>query len=263
MSGTTHSIARCYNLAPVHVRDYLDRIHAEASPESTLEPTLELLSNLHERHLCAAPFENLDICFGVPIVLDPTKILDKIVVRRRGGFCYELNSAFAWLLTQLGYHVTLLSAEVALPDGRFGIPFDHMVLRVDIDEAPWLVDVGFGESFLHPIPLVDNAAGEYRLDRQGEQWFLLQGSTPKYRFTLAPRQLADFEEACHYQQNSPESTFTQRVVTTRFTPGGRVTLTRERLVVHRGAERIETKIENETEWSQALDEHFDIVLENA
>lgn len=263
MSRTTHSIARCYNRAPVNARDYLDRIHANVDLDSTLDPNLELLSVLHEHHLRAAPFENLDIASGVPIVLEPNKILEKIVVHRRGGFCYELNSAFAWLLRELGFDVTLLSARVAAADGSFGIPFDHMALRVDIDGTPWLADVGFGECFARPIPLVDNVAGDYHLERLGDCWLLLHGTTAKYRFTLTPRVLADFEEACHYQQTSPKSTFTQRVVTTRLAPEGRVTLTRERLVVHRGAEKTETKIENEAEWARALKEHFDIVMENA
>lgn len=225
-----------------------------------------MLSFLHERHLRAAPFENLDIHFGVPIVLDQAKILEKIVTRGRGGFCYELNSAFAWLLRELGYDVTLLSAAVAREDGTFGIAFDHMALRVDIDGAGWLADVGFGDSFVHPIPIVENASGTYRLDRHGEEWSLVHGETPKYRFTLTPRVLADFEDACRYQQTSPESTFTQRVVTTRLTAEGRVTLTRERLILHRPSgesERTETQIHSDDEWLRALAEHFDIVLENA
>lgn len=223
-----------------------------------------MLFTLHERHLNAAPFENLDIHFGVPIALDQTRILDKIVTRRRGGFCYELNGAFAWLLSELGYDVTMLSAEVALPSGGYGIPFDHMTLRVDLEGESWLADVGFGESFLYPLPLTDVAdvMDEYHLERTGEQWFLLHGSSPKYRFTLTPRELSDFEEACRYQQTSPESTFTQRVVTTRVIPDGRVTLTRDRLVFQQGGERTETKIDNDTEWCHALEKHFDIVLEN-
>lgn len=262
MRGTTHSIARCYNRAPVDVREYLDRIDADVELEPMFDPTLETLRMLHERHLCAAPFENLDIRLGVPIVLEPNKILDKIVARRRGGFCYELNGAFAWLLSALGYDVTMLSAEVARSDGGFGIPFDHMTLRVDIGGASWLADVGFGESFSHPIPLVENSPGDYRLMKDGDHFVLMHGSKPKYRFTLAPRRLEDFEHACRYQQTSPDSTFTQRVVTTRLTPDGRVTLSQERLVLHRGGERTETKIDNDVEWRRALETHFDIVLEN-
>jgi N-hydroxyarylamine O-acetyltransferase len=248
----------------LNVQAYLDRIHADVAFGPTFDPTLEALSILHERHLRAAPFENLDIVFGVPIVLDQAAILEKVVDCRRGGFCYELNSAFAWLLSQLGYHVTMLSAQVARADGQFGHAFDHMTLRVDIGDAAWLADVGFGECFARPIPLSDTADGDYRLTKNGDTWLLVHGTTPKYRFTLTPRTLPDFVDACNYQQTSPESTFTQRVVTTRLTPSGRVTLTRERLVVsafQAGAERIETKINNDAEWFHALKNHFDIVPE--
>ena len=74
--------------APVNVRAYLERIDADPNPE----PTLATLRTLHEQHLISVPFENLDIHFGVPIVLDQDKILAKVVTRRRGGFCYELNA---------------------------------------------------------------------------------------------------------------------------------------------------------------------------
>lgn len=250
----------CYNRAPVDVRAYLDRIRVG----DMSRPTLDALRTLHQQHLYTAPFENLDIYRGVPIVLDQDTILDKIVTRHRGGFCYELNGAFYWLLSELGYEVTMLSAEVARLDGSFGIPFDHMTLRVDIDGAPWLADVGFGDNFLHPIPLDAKADGEYRLKRDPDKddvWILVKGDEVKYRFTLAPRALADYVSACTYQQTSEESTFTQRVVTTRATPGGRLTLTRERLIEHRGADKTETLIANDTEWRSALEEHFDIVLE--
>ena len=239
------------------VRDYLSRIQVYEVPE----PTLEALRVLHRQHLYTAPFENLDIHLGVPIVLDRDQILAKVVTRRRGGFCYELNGAFAWLLTELGYDVTMLSAEVTRADGSFGIPFDHMTLRVDIDGAPWLADVGFGDSFLHPIPLDDSTEGEYRLTRADQAWALTHGETLKYRFTLEPRRLADYVAACQYQQSSEESTFTQRVVTTRATPGGRITLTLERLTRHHDGDKAVTPIHGDTEWRRALEEHFGIHLE--
>ena len=244
----------------MNVRAYLERIHAAPDPE----PTLVTLRTLHERHLVSTPFENLDIHFGIPIVLDQDEILAKIVTRRRGGFCYELNGAFAWLLTELGYDVTMLSAEVARPDGGFGIPFDHMTLEVVIDGSPWLADVGFGDGFLHPIPLVENAEGDFRLTRDGHAWILAEGSASKYRFTRTPRRLEDFAAACRYHQSSDESTFTQRVVTTRATPEGRITLTPERLIRHGGDsnQRIETPIGNDIEWRRALEEHFNLVLEH-
>ncbi|PYX42331.1 MAG: acetyltransferase, partial [Acidobacteria bacterium] len=110
-------------------------------------PTAETLRALHLAHLYAVPFENLDIALKRPITCDQQRFLHKIVELHRGGFCYELNGAFAALLRELGFPTTLLSARVAREDGSASPEFDHMTLRVDLDE-PWLADVGFGDSFL-------------------------------------------------------------------------------------------------------------------
>src|SRR5271157_4958068 len=78
---------------------------------------------------------------ATPIRLEPPLLYEKIVVRRRGGFCYELNGLFSQLLTALGFQVQMLSARVRRDDGGFGPEFDHMLLKVEL-EQPWLVDVG-------------------------------------------------------------------------------------------------------------------------
>ncbi len=249
----------CYNRAFVDPRDYLERIRADR-PRGATEASLAVL---HEQHLSSVPFENLDIHYGIPIRLDLPAILDKIVRRRRGGFCYELNGAFSWLLGELGFRVTLLSAEVCRPDGGFGIPFDHMTLRVDLDQGVFLADVGFGDSFLRPLPLEPGGGSGYHLTREGEFWFLRHGDETKYRFTLEPRRLDEFRPGCLYHQSSPESTFTNRVVTTRATPSGRVTLTRERRILRDRRGATETPIESEEAWLRALADDFDIVLDRS
>src|SRR3989304_7050309 len=95
------------------VPSYLGRLDLEGVGP----PDLECLVRLQESHLLKVPFENLDIQRGVEIALDEERILRKIVTDRRGGFCYELNAAFAWLLRQLGFPVDLLSPGVARADG--------------------------------------------------------------------------------------------------------------------------------------------------
>ncbi len=128
---------------------YLARIGYSGPPT----PTLETLQGLHEAHYRTVPFENLDIALGRPIRLEETALFEKIVVRRRGGFCYELNGLFAALLRALGFRVTLLSAGVMSSRRReFGPEFDHLSLRVALAE-PWLADVGFGEAFCRPLLL--------------------------------------------------------------------------------------------------------------
>jgi arylamine N-acetyltransferase len=99
--------------------------------------------------MLTVPFENLDIPLGHPIVLSLPSFYDKIVRRRRGGFCYELNGLFGWLLEQLGFAVLMLSALVfhGVPPGP---EFDHLVLLIEMEER-LIADVGFGDSFLEPL----------------------------------------------------------------------------------------------------------------
>src|ERR1051325_2319757 len=118
------------------IRAYLNRIDYDGP----LEPTVETLRQLHAAHLLALPFENLSIHAREPIVLNDEALFQKIVVRRRGGFCYELNGLFAALLRALGFEVAMLSAGVMGASGEFSPEFDHMALMVTLGER-WLVDV--------------------------------------------------------------------------------------------------------------------------
>jgi N-hydroxyarylamine O-acetyltransferase len=208
-------------------------------------PDFETLRRLHVAHLENVPFENLDIHWRTPIVLREELFFDKIVNRRRGGFCYELNGAFAALLETLGYRLDRISAEVNGQNG-YGLPFDHLALIVYLDER-WLADVGFGDGFLEPQPLdAIPVTPPYHL--LGD----------KYRFTLTPHSLADFVPMCHYQQSSPESFFTRRRLCTQAAPFGRVTLGEDKLVITRDGERTEHPIAGEEEWRRALETHFGI-----
>ncbi|MBL8045525.1 MAG: arylamine N-acetyltransferase, partial [Anaerolineales bacterium] len=100
---------------------YLQRIGYTGS----LTPTAETLRGLHRAHLYNVPFENLDIALGRPIILEETKLFEKIVRQHRGGFCYELNGLFAWLLRQLGFSVEMLNARVYDDAATPGPDFDH------------------------------------------------------------------------------------------------------------------------------------------
>src|SRR6516165_9087624 len=113
----------------------------------------EALRELHQAHLVAVPFENLSIHLGEPVSLNEADLIDKIVGRRRGGFCYELNGAFACLLECLGADVTRVSARVFGDEGRLGPPFDHLALVVRLPDGtgPWLADVGFGSHTTYPL----------------------------------------------------------------------------------------------------------------
>jgi len=247
----------------VDVPAYLSRIGYAGS----ITPGAEDLRALHRAHLFSVPFENLDIAQGRPIVLDEDALLRKVINHRRGGFCYELNGCFAALLRSLGFQVTLLSARVSRRDGGEGPEFDHLALRVDLDQ-PWLADVGFGESFLEPLRLqVDieqcDPAGQFRLRRMGDRFQLERQEPeglwrPQYSFSLQPRRLEDFAGMCHYHQTSPESHFTQNSICSCATADGRITLSGMKLIITRNGQREETTLQTEQQRQDALNEHFGI-----
>jgi N-hydroxyarylamine O-acetyltransferase len=127
---------------------YLRRIGVEPP----VRPTVDALRELQLRHLQSVPFENLSVHLGEEIVLEEKRLLDKVVGARRGGFCYELNGAFGSLLAALGFDVHLLAARVYGDEGRLGIPYDHLALRVrTVDGSAWLADVGFGAHSHFPL----------------------------------------------------------------------------------------------------------------
>jgi len=249
----------------VSVPSYLARI-AYSGPTT---PTAATLRAIHHGHLLTVPFENLDIALGRKIVVDEDAFVRKVVEQRRGGFCYELNGAFAALLRAIGFRVTLLSARVARDQGGEGPEFDHLTLQVDLEE-PWLADVGFGESFLDPLrmqpgPEQADRAGMFRLVPLGES-LQLEKLDPdarwkrQYSLTLLPRRLEQFAGMCHYHQTSPDSSFTQNRVCTKATPDGRITLSGMKLIVTRDGHREEKVLTSEEEWNNALQEHFGISL---
>jgi N-hydroxyarylamine O-acetyltransferase len=241
---------------------YLARIGAvrPASPDPAALRELQL------HHLRTVPFENLSIHLGEEIVLDDAALVAKVVERRRGGFCYELNGAFAALLSALGYQVTMLAARVLFGPGRVGPLFDHLVLRVDTPE-PWLVDVGFGSFTRYPLRL-DQAGdqpdpeGTFRVvEREYGDLEVLQDGQPQYRMEARPRVLADFEPTCWWQRTSPKSHFTRSLTCSRLTDDGRITLSGHRLIRTTNGKRDEELLANDVDVLTAYQTHFGITLD--
>lgn len=236
-----------------------------------LTPNAETLRQLQLAHMLSVPFENLSIHSGEPIILEDEALFEKIVVRRRGGFCYELNGLFAALLRSLGFDVSMLSASVSNAGGGFGPEFDHMALLVKLDER-WLVDVGFGDSFREPLLLDERAVQvqdgcDYRIDAVGDRMILMQRDdndqwVAQYRFTSKPHVYADYRGMCHYHQTSPRSHFTQRRICSQAKPDGRVTISHLRLIITKGDQRYERELASEKEYFEALREHFGIMMPN-
>lgn len=229
------------------------------------QPSFETFCALHRQHLFNIPFENLNIALGWPIQLDPDTLFDKIVVRRRGGFCYELNGLFYELLVAIGFQVARLSARVFRKDGTLSPEFDHMLLMVKLDQ-PYIADVGFGDSFVEPLPMILAETAdhpEFAVVAAGEAWDVVRQQAdaavaPQYRFTNMPREMHDFAGMCHFHQTSPESHFTQNRICSLALPDGRVTLSGMRLIETRNGERRERLLGNPLEIQTTLRERFGV-----
>jgi N-hydroxyarylamine O-acetyltransferase len=228
----------------VNARAYLERIGYAGD----VEPTLGVLAELQRAHMLTVPFENLDIALGRRLVLDRRANYAKIVERRRGGWCFELNGLFAWLLEQLGYRVTLLGSGVEGDRAVVGRELAHLLLRVDLDR-PYIVDVGFGEGPLEPVPLAQVAGGVIR-HRNGLDVV----------FTERPRRLEEFQGMCDFLQTSPESGFVRTRVCTVALPDGRLRLRELVLSERHGDEVSERELAGEGEWRDCLLERFGVAL---
>jgi N-hydroxyarylamine O-acetyltransferase len=249
----------------VDVKQYLDRIELSRVEE----PSPEFLSSLQIAHLQAVPFENIDIHHGEEILLDLEHLFDKIVLLRRGGFCYELNGLFAWLLQSVGFEVSMISTgEYDRTTSTYSPDFDHMVLLVQLSRA-FLVDVGFGDCFRKPIPLPDGAiedtSGQYRLcpSSVNQKVFRVErlrkdGWEIEYCFDTMKRKLKDFNLKCSYHQTSPDSHFTQKMVCTLATPVGRKTLSSDYLTISEGEVINKTPIPSRDAFYRLLFEHFGV-----
>jgi N-hydroxyarylamine O-acetyltransferase len=248
---------------------YLQRIQFTES----VRPDVATLNGLHAAHMRSVPFENLDIGLKRPIRLDEKSLWDKIVVGNRGGFCYELNGLFAWLLKQIGYSVVYLNArDYHEADDTFGIDFDHLTLlvRVPGESTRWLVDVGWGDTFTTPLDIDTtdwqaDGLRAYRLEPFRDGYQLWQrGYTGKierqYYFDLTPHQFpTEYEAACQYHQASPQSIFTRNRIISRLTENGRVSLDNDWLIVTTNGERQKFPV-TEGEFSVLLKQHFDVTL---
>jgi N-hydroxyarylamine O-acetyltransferase len=243
------------------VDSYLSRIGID----SPVEPTLDNLEMLQRAHLTAVPFENLHVFHRRGVKTTDDWTVSKIVEQGRGGWCFELNGAFASLLSALGYEVRRLAATVLRTDSPSPIP-THATIEVALDRR-YLVDVGFGDSFIRPLPLDsagphDGGSGEYGFVFDEEVTTLVStdetGDTvEQYRFDRTPHSPADFEEASTYLQTEPGLQWTTSRFATRLLDGGpdRVTLLTDRIKFRHNGTWTEEPID-EDDWADLLQEWF-------
>jgi N-hydroxyarylamine O-acetyltransferase len=232
----------------------LDAYFARIGYDGPREANLATLKAIHALHPAAIPFENLDPLLARPVRLDLPSLEAKLVRERRGGYCFEQNALFRAVLEALGFAVTPLIARVvwmAPPDRPMG-PRNHMLLKVDLAEGPFIADVGFGGQLISaPLRLVVDqtqvtAEARWRLVADGEalliQTELPFGWTSAYRFTLEPAELADYEMSSWYTSAHPTSLFISNLLVERLTPQARLTLFNARLTRRHTDGRVEEAV---------------------
>ncbi len=252
----------------MELNTYLKRINFT----KPVKPDTQTLYGLHLAHMLAVPFENLDIGLKRAINITEQAIYKKIVVNSRGGFCYELNGLFAWLLIQIGFDVTYLNARVYNYEGKLGIDFDHLALLVQIPRRSdrWLADVGFGDSFISPLSFENGeqiqGLRSYRLEKIQNGYVVWQknydGALERlYFFDIQPHGFPDeYKSACMYHQTSPDSSFTSGSIITRATTDGRVSLEDGSLILTENGQRTERSLNSQDEYNALLKEYFGVTL---
>jgi N-hydroxyarylamine O-acetyltransferase len=250
----------------IDIAVYLDRIGFTERPRVDLT----YLKTLHRHHVFHVPFENLDVHFGREISLAPPDLFDKIVRKKRGGYCFELNGLFQLLLEALGFEVYSTAARVLFGTETIP-PKSHRLLIVTIDGENWVVDVGFGAfGLIEPIPLkvgIEHCqfVDRFRLERDLLLGFVFQTYQYKnwlnqYAFTEDLHHPIDFTFANYYHSHSPQSIFTQKRICQLPTPEGRKRL--DDRVLSRSINGFTQKmtIESEKEFLKTLKAHFDLDL---
>lgn len=244
---------------------YAERVGLDS--HLTLDP--DGLHSLHRAQFFAIPFENLDIQLGREIRLAPSALIHKLVERRRGGYCFELNGLMLLALRHLGFAARPLLARVHLeapPSGR-----THQLNAVEIGDDTWLMDVGFGAGGpRRPMLLEDGweVGGDhwgYRIE-QSEPWGWLMSSQldgswrESYSFDLGHVTPADIAVSNYYTSHSPNTHFTRMRVVSRPTPDGRISLRNQQRTRVAHGETTVDEIAPGAPTLQLLEEEFGIEL---
>lgn len=216
-------------MPPFDLDGYLARIGWEGSRE----PTFDTLAGVLRAHMVRIPFENLDVLLGRGIRIDVPSVYAKLVIARRGGYCFEHGTLLQAALVRLGFRPIAHAARVILQRPRAEAALTHMFLTVEIDGRVVVLDPGFGgHAPLVPVPLLHGEARDggdlHRMVRQADEWELhahISGiSTPLWSSTIQPAEPVDFVMANHFVSTFSESPFVTRLMLRAITPAARVSV---------------------------------------
>ena len=254
---------------PQMLKAYLKRIGLEEAPEADAHG-LETLQRAHLRHV---PFENLDIIDDKgPLKLDVESLYDKIVIRKRGGICYEQNILFLDVLRTLGFDAELRGA--AIRDAPFYDVHACIFVRIptlDSSVQCWLTDVGFGDNYAKPLLCeigIEQSDGRdmFRIDEspdRGQGFLTLMikedgAFVPLMSFGPEPWAPEDFRERADDFAMSEDSHFRQGPLVCIDTPSQRLTLSGNHFTTTRNGERTTIDITSEEQFDEILRDVFHI-----
>jgi len=249
------------------LKAYFDRIGYAGDPR----PDLATLRALHRAHLLAIPYENLDIHLGRGMGVEAEAAFEKIVIRRRGGWCYEMNGLFAAVLEQVGFTVTRMAGATMREVMGNLVLGNHLVLLVDVAGKPWIADVGFGDGSLEPFPLRPGpfavAGYEFGLEQVDGLWWRFRnhpyGAARSFDFIPEPALPGVLAAHCDWQQTAPESSFVMNLVVQRFTERGHVQLQGRRLSRLRAGRKEQRLLGSPAHLVRVLDREFGLDVPEA
>lgn len=248
---------------------YLDRIGFVGAPT----PDHATLKAIHRAHVLAIPYENLDVQLGRAVTRAPADAYDKIVTRRRGGWCYEMNGLLGWALEEIGFNVKRLAGAVMRETRGDDAIGNHLVLLVTIGDNLWIADAGFGDGPVDAAPLADgptqgnifDCAFDSLSDERGWRRYINDPrlSATSYDFNVSIDDEALLEGQCRHLQSSPQSPFMQTAVVQRWTPEAHWSLRGRvlRRVSLSGAEK--SLVASAEDYVRILDQRFGLELPEA
>ncbi|NXK33680.1 ARY2 protein, partial [Piprites chloris] len=274
------------------IKEYFARISYQGSHS---KPDLDTMSNIFQHHIQSVPFENLSIHCGERIELDLKAIYNKIVRKKRGGWCMENNYLLSWVLKTLGYDVTLLGAKVYVPEhDAYPEEIDHLLLKVVLDGKSYIVDGGFGMAYQmwQPMELTSGTdqpqtPGVFRFLEESGTWYLEKvkrkqlvpnqdASTSHkvedevcrriYLFTLQPQDIEDFRGCNAHLQTAPDSLFVTKSICSLQTADGMRALVGWKLTEMKynyrdNMDLVEIRMLADEEMEKTLKEKFNIMLD--
>jgi arylamine N-acetyltransferase len=252
------------------VARYLDRV----SYTGPTEATLDVLGALVAAHNRAIPFENLDPLMGVPVAdLRPEALIDKLVLRRRGGYCFEQNGVMAYVLSHLGFGVDVCGGRVVWMNTSGELPAQtHQTLAVTVpgEDGRYLVDVGFGgQTLSSPIRFETDTVQKtrhepYRIRAHGDGYILeseiRESWEPLYLFSTRLFPMIDRVVGSWYVSTFPESHFVTGLTAALITDDARWNLRGRNLAIHRKGESERIRFDTAAQVVEALTDRFGIDL---